>query len=178
MPVIAMRDVTTSLPGLADSSVLMSIDGIKGSCMIPEYAGWMPLTGFEWGGARTFKRQINGLDGRTHVMSVAPQMRGVQVVRAGDFRSPELWTLMLSTNKKLVQFVWLRTSSGGPTPYMKLDLENALISRMSEHSGGDQPEESIMFSYEEITLTVVNVGNRLSGPQDVVRYKLPQSERG
>jgi type VI protein secretion system component Hcp len=174
---IAIRDVTTSVPGLSGSTVLMSIEGIDGNCMIPEYSRWMPLSGFEWGGTRTIARQADRA-GRTHAIAVAPQMRAVQVVRASDFRSPQIWELMLSTTRKPVDFVWLRTSGDGTTAYMKLSLASTLVTRMSEHSGGDVPQEEIAFSYEAVELTVINVGNRLRGPQDVVSYRLPDAMRG
>lgn len=178
MPVIAMRDASTTMPGLAQSTVLMNIDGIQGTCPIDEYAGWMPLSGFEWGGSRTAVARGTTPNGqRLYTLAVAPQMRGVQVTRISDARTPELWTLMLSNTKKRVRFAWLRTASAGTTAYMSLTLELALITRMVDHSGGDAPEETIAFAYEELTLKVINVGNNLNGPQDVVSYKLPQATR-
>jgi type VI protein secretion system component Hcp len=157
--------------------VLMSIDGIVGSGIIPGYEGWLLLNTFDWSGTRGVTKQSDRM-GRPVAFAVAPQLHAVKVGRTGDFVTPQIWTLMLSYTRKPVEFVWLRTGIDELVPYMKLRLENALITSMGSASSFAEPDETIVFTYDEVTLSVVNVDDALRGPQDVVSYKLPQAQRG
>lgn len=156
--------------------VLMSIDGIKGAGTIPRFEGWLLLSGFTWAGKRDVLRGSRH-DGRGHMVAVTPQMSAVKVTRTGDFVTPEIWNLMLSTTKKQVDFAWLRTGGDGLIPYMTMKLNGALITSMGETSSYAEPEEMIAFTYEKVTLAMVNVGDSLKGPQDVVSYDMPQALR-
>ena len=157
-------------------AIVMSIDGIRGAAITHEHEGWLVLDSFRWGGTRGILKQSSA-SGRQIATAVAPQLKAVTVTRASDIASPEIWLLMLSSTRKLVRFSWLRTGPGGVTPYMRLELEDALITSMSETAGLAPPVETIELTYTKVTLSVINVGNALSGPQDVVSYTLPQALR-
>ncbi|WP_198372834.1 type VI secretion system tube protein Hcp [Roseomonas rosulenta] len=156
--------------------ILMSIDGINGPGVITGYEGWLLLNSFKWGGDRGIMKQAH-MSGRMASIAVAPQLRAVQVTRSADIVSPEIWLRMLSMTRKRVQFAWLRTGSDGLEAYLKLELTDALITSMGEKAGSGAPDESIELTYTKVTLSVVNVGNSLGGPQDVVSYTLPQAQR-
>jgi type VI protein secretion system component Hcp len=156
--------------------LLMSIDGIRNSSEVPGYEGWLLLTGFNWSGTReaAFDHQPSG---RRMARALAPQLRAVRVTRVSDFVTAQVWELLLTSTKKTVEFVWLRTGDNGLIPYLKLRLDKALITGMAEMAPHNAPEESISFTYEKITFTVVNIGDRLSGAQDVASYDLPLARR-
>jgi type VI protein secretion system component Hcp len=156
--------------------VLMSVDGIEGPGVIPSHAGWLLLNSFAWSGSRgTSKRADRG--GRMGVFVVAPQLKAVNVSRSADIVTPLLWQLMLTNTKKTVKFAWLRTGSDGLTPFLEIKLTKALITSMGESATLGEPSEAIALTYEEVEIRVVNVGNRLTGPQDVVSYVLSQGAR-
>jgi type VI protein secretion system component Hcp len=157
--------------------VLMEIDGIRSPGVISAYEGWMLLNTFSWGGSRgSHKPTDRGL--RVGAFVVAPQLKAVTVSRSADIMTPIIWQLMLTYTKKPVKFAWLRTGSDGLTPYLELTLSNALITSMGENASFGGPNETITWTYDEVELRVVNVGDNLSGAQDVVRYTLPQAARG
>jgi type VI protein secretion system component Hcp len=157
----------------------MSIDGIRNSSKVPGYEGWLLLTGFNWGGTRGAQEVTRspGGHGKHTPLGLTPQLRAVRVTRVSDFVTAQVWDLLLTSTKKTVDFVWLRTGDSGATPYLKLRLDKALITGMAEMAPHSAPEETISFTYEKITFTVVNIGDRLSGAQDIASYDLPQSRR-
>ena len=76
------------------------------------------------------------------------------------------------------RFEWLRTGQGTPICYFALELGGVRIARISEDSSGDHPMETIEFLYRTITLGVRDVGNALSGAQDIVTYQIPTHAGG
>ena len=154
-------------------AIMMSIDGISGSSVIAGYEGWLPLTSFDWGGARGTQQQRLG-GGRPSLPSIvaAPQLRAVKVTRTSDHTTPDIWNLMLGMTRKKVQFVWLRTGTDKLIPYMKMQLDQGLITSLAELSSSDEPQETIAFTYAKVTITIINVAENLSGPQDVVTYDM------
>lgn len=156
-------------------SIMMSIDGLRGSSAIAGYEGWLPLQAFDWGGTRVMMHGTGGDRRASSYFNAAPQLRAVKAVRISDQVTPEIWTLMLGSTRKKVEFVWLRTGTEKPVPYMTLKLEDALITSMAEVSASAEPEETITFVYSRVTVTVVNVGSNLTGAQDIVTYDLPNA---
>jgi type VI protein secretion system component Hcp len=154
----------------------MSIDGIRNSSVLPGYEGWLMLTGFNWSGTRE-AAMIHQPSGRRMASALTPQLRAVRVTRVSDFVTAQVWDLLLTSTKKTVDFVWLRTGDRGSIPYLKLRLDKALITGMAEMAPHSAPEETISFTYEKITFTVVNIGDRLNGAQDIASYDLPQGRR-
>jgi len=157
--------------------VLMSIDGIRGPGIIEGYDGWLLLNAFKWGGSRAIQKRADQR-GRMGAFVVAPQLKAVTVSREADIKSPELWQLMTSLSRKPVRFVWLRTGDGGAlVPYLEVAISNALIVAAGHNATFTQPEETIEFTYDAVEIRVVNIGNTLTGPQDVVSYSLPDATR-
>lgn len=158
--------------------VLMSVDGISGSAGIPGYEGWLLLSRLDWGGTRSVIHNMTP-QGRRVAIATAPQLKGVKVSRQSDFVSPLIWDAMVGTARKRVRFVWLRTGPDGQLePFMQIDLDGALITSMAEDSSYAEPEESITFTFQRVTITVSNVGDALAGAQDVVSYTVPTATRG
>lgn len=158
--------------------IILAIGGISGGSGIVGHEDYMVLNDFAWGGTRGTLQQRMSERRSISTLAAAPQLRAIKAVRESDHVTPHIWSLMLSMTKQPMEFVWLRTGTDEPVPYLKLLLENALITSMSEEADGGSPIESIFITYEKVTLTVVNVGNSLYGAQDLVTYDLPAARRG
>ncbi len=159
-------------------TVVMELPGIPGITKFAGYETWMLLTGLEWGGTRAIRKQA-GPSGRMGAFVLAPQLKAVTARRKADFASPQIWDRMVNLARKDVQLVWLRVAAGGEglQPYLCVTLFNALITRIADEAMSDGPQETIEFSYDKVEIRVVNVGNRLTGAQDVVSYSLPDAVR-
>lgn len=153
-------------------TILMEFPGVDGESKLKDHGGWIPLTSFSWGGRRAVRTHTGGGYGMSATYSTA-QLRDIVITRQTDSASPLLWNAMIKGSPGTVKFHWLRPGSGGdPTTYLEAEFENAIIVTIATDSGGERPTESITISYEAIEFRVVNVGNALAGPQDVVGYRL------
>ena len=152
-------------------SVLMQMPGVTGESQVAGHVGWMELTHFGWGGTRPYRSQGAGTARNTRVQGV--QLRNVTAARLCDSQTPLIWLAMINgTTLSPVKFAWLRTGSGRPEVYFAVTLTNARICSISEASSGGRPVERLEFLYSEIEFNVTDVGDALSGVQDVVSYKI------
>ncbi|WP_198377491.1 type VI secretion system tube protein Hcp [Neoroseomonas rubea] len=152
-------------------SVLMQLPGITGESEITGHSGWMELLSFGWGGTRPYRGMGAGSGRTTRVLGA--QLRNVTVARLADSQSALVWlTMIQATTLTPVKFAWLRTGSGQPVVYFAVTLIGARIASISESSGGDRPIEQIELLYQEIEFGATDVGDALSGVQDIVTYKI------
>ncbi len=135
--------------------------------------------GFAWGGTRVSRSNGRGLASRRDAdLGTATAQRDRRAGR--PMRSPRrIWTAMVGAT----EFRW--SSSNGCAPArarpsaISRSSSAACASRAStEASHGEHPIESIEFLYRTITLGVRDVGNALSGSQDIVTYQIPQHSGG
>jgi type VI secretion system Hcp family effector len=160
--------------GTGVESVLVKVQGITGESQVHEHVGWMGLAGFEWGGTRVARSTMQGSFG-TSRKSWAPQLRSVILKRVSDAQSAVFWAHLIQRRTIAdVKIDWLRTGpSGKPIAYFAVELTKVEIVRISEESSGEQPIEVIELKYEMITLGVRNVGNSLTGQNELVQYMVP-----
>ncbi len=155
--------------------LLMKFPGITGDSTVAEHVGWLALTGFSWGGARTMQRVI-GQGGKPVRVLRPPQLRSATVRRKADAVSSLIWRFMVgNTEVPLLTLEWLRTGQNVPVCYFSIEFTGARIQRIGEVSTGEHPIESIDFLYRSVTLGVRDVGNSLMGAQDIVTYSVPQN---
>ncbi len=153
-------------------SVLMQLPGITGESDIAGHEGWMELQEFRWGGTRPVLRTVRP-NGSVVYQPNAPQLRNLTVARLSDSVSGLVWLEMIALRTITpLKFEWLRTGSGTPETYFAVTLSGARITQIREVSGGDRPVEEITFLYQQIEFSVRDVGDALSGVQDVVTYKI------
>ncbi|WP_170979271.1 type VI secretion system tube protein Hcp [Roseomonas sp. HF4] len=157
--------------------LLMHMANIQGESKIEQ--GWMTAESFQWGGSRSGALQTGGTYGRSGTFA-AVQLTGLFVSRLADSTSALLWNEMVAGATALLKFKWMRTSPGSevPVPYMEAEFRNAKITRISATAGGDRPSEALEFTYSEVEFRVINIGDSLSGAQDVVSYVLPSHAQG
>lgn len=154
-------------------SILMQIEGLQAESRIADHPGWFPLTGFRWGGQRAARTHTGGTFGTASTFST-PQLRDVVVTRQADSASSGLWNHMIQGRPTPLRFHWLRAGPGGaPTTYLEAQFDEALLVSIDVDSpGSDRPVETLTFTYRSLEFRVINVGNTLSGPQDVVTFSL------
>ena len=159
-------------------ALLMNLPGILGEGKVDGHVGWLSLTGFTWGGARVTRSMAAGSHNAASRVW-APQLRPATVIRQADARSAMVWFAMITGLEfPMVKLEWLRTGQGTPVCYFAVEFRGVRIARISDISNGEHPSESIEFVYREITLGVRDVGNSLSGSQDLVNYQIPQHSGG
>lgn len=159
-------------------ALLMNLPGFAGEGTVEGHVGWLPLVGFTWGGARVSRSMAAGAH-RAATRTWAPQLRPMTVRRKADALSARIWAAMIGkTEIPMVKLEWLRTGSGSPVCYFAIEFRSLRIARLTDVSTGEHPIESIEFIYREITLGVRDVGNALSGSQDLVTYQVPQHSGG
>lgn len=152
-------------------SVLMQLPGFTGESQIAGHVGWMELLQFGWGGSRPYRGQGAGAARSNRTQGA--QLRNVTATRLSDSQTPLIWHAMISgTSLSPLKFAWLRTGSGQPEVYFAVTLTDARICSISEASSGDRPVERFEFLYTEIEFNVTDVGDALSGVQDIVTYKI------
>lgn len=154
--------------------LLMELDGILGESIIEDHIGWLPLTGFSWGGSRPVLRQTSR-SGHFVQRVTQPQLRSATVRRVADSRSALVWNLMVTkTDIPSITLEWLRTGDGEPVCYLSIEFAGVRIARMGEESGGNHATESIEFLYRTVTIGVRDIGSSLSGGQDMMTYSVPR----
>jgi type VI protein secretion system component Hcp len=154
--------------------LLMKIPGVTSEGTTHEHAGWLDLVGFNWGGTRVARTHAAGSHrGESRVW--APQLTSATARRLADAQSALIWMLMVGrTEVPKVTLHWLRTGEGMPVCYFSAEFSSVRIIRIGEDATGAQPVEVIEFSYRNVTLGVRDIGNALTGAQDIVTYDVPQ----
>lgn len=157
---------------------LMRMANITGESKIEP--GWMHVSEFEWSGKRSAALQTGGTYGRSSGFA-APQLSEVKVRREADSVSALLWQEMISGVRARLEFKWLRTGQGGggPIPFFEATFEGAkLISIQANAASAFRPTETLKFIYLSVEFRIVNVGDDLTGTQDVVSYDVPEHRMG
>ena len=159
--------------------VLMNLQPtIPGESQITGYANWHALTFFAWGGTRVMRSQSAG-SARGQAQIWTPQVRNVTVHRLADGQTAAVWTALYNrTQFPKVTIEWVRTGDGEPVSYFTVEMKSARMVSVRDNSTGSHPIEEIEFLYTDITLGTRNVGNRLTGAQDLVTYSVPKHAGG
>jgi len=153
-------------------AIVMQLPGVPGESKLSGYDKWHGLAGFNWGGSRVSRSQ-SARASRATTKTWAPQLRNLVVRRKSDGQTASLWQQMYTAREfGEIKFEWLRTGAGAPVSYFSAAFRKARIISIKALSDGAQPMEEITFLYKEITVGVTNVGDRLSGAQDIVTYSV------
>lgn len=153
--------------------IQMNLPGITGESQMANYERWHTLTSFTWGGTRVSRAQ-SARDMRASAQVWTPQLRNVVVQRVADGQTATIWNALFSAQRfPLVKFEWVRTGEGAPVSYFAIEIRTARIVSVRDTSSGSQPLEEIEFLYNEVTVGTRNVGNTLTGAQDLVTYSIP-----
>jgi len=124
-------------------AVYMDYNGITGDVEETGHPKWIELTGFRWGFGRNVSLQVgSGADREPSL----PAFDAISVNKPNDCASGKLMQEALTGKGKPVRIHWTRTSAGVAAVYLKLVLNNAIISGYDQ-GGGDRPDEKLEISY-------------------------------
>ncbi|MEI8195936.1 MAG: type VI secretion system tube protein Hcp, partial [Phycisphaerae bacterium] len=146
----ATPGATTGAATAFGNSIYMKYDGITGDVTTKGYLGDTRLTSFQWG----VSRAISNAAGADRVAS-APQVTGVTIGKVFDAASLPLLQNAFNGQSANVETDFVtRGVKGTLQTYLKLELDNTLISGYSLSSGGDRPTESLSLNFSKISFTV------------------------
>lgn len=122
---------------------------IKGQSTVDGHAGWINVESLQVGIGRSIQSQTGG-SAKREVSS--PSVSEITFSRQSDMASPELFFQAcggVSLGKCEIHL--LQVIENKPQVFMKIELEDALVSSYSVSSGGDVPSESFAVNFTKIS---------------------------
>jgi type VI secretion system secreted protein Hcp len=126
----------------------VEVEGVKGSSADADHKGWMDATnwhvgahhpgGFKHGGAgSTGKTAFTDLSFSTHLDGAWPDMH-----------------LFCSNGKTIpkVKLECVKEAGDGKIKYLKITLENCIVSSASSNTSGDRPSADYSFNFAKMTV--------------------------
>ncbi len=136
-------------PVQADVVVLCDPSGeLSGESIDPRYTGCVDITSWQWGVGRAISTGV----GAGREISL-PSFSEITVSKEVDIASLSLFENVTGSDvfPKLELYQDKCTDCGSTrTPYVRLTMEEVLISGFSESSGGQVPSESVSLNYTKI----------------------------
>lgn len=132
------------------ANIYLDYEGIKGEATAEKYKDLITVNQLSFG----VNRNITSYTGTSMDREAsATQMQEVKISKLQDKASTSL--LKEATIGKGKKAVFHFTKQGeGIEEIMKIELKDAMISSYNVNANGDRPEESIVISYTELTMTV------------------------
>lgn len=140
-------------PLLSSAAVYMDYDGktIKGSVITRDYEDCHSIDSIQWGVGRAISMEAGNLANRE---ASRPSFSEITLTRQNDVASAHFFFEAIAGSRgKKVLLHFVRTGVEQPQEYMQIELDEVLVSSLSQSSGGDRPSESITLSYSKITIT-------------------------
>ena len=122
---------------------------IKGQSTVDGHTGWINVESMQWGVGRSVASQHGG-SAKREVSS--PSISEVTFSRMTDGASPELFFQAcggVSLGKCEIHL--LQVVENKPQVYLKIELDEALVSSYSISSGGDRPTDSLALNFTKIS---------------------------
>ncbi len=122
---------------------------IKGQSTVDAHDGWINVDSMQWGVGRGVASQTGG-SAKREVSS--PSISEVTFSRMTDMASPELFFQAcggVSLGKCEIHL--LQVVENKPQVYLKIELDEALVSSYSISSGGDNPSDSFSHNFTKIS---------------------------
>lgn len=137
----------TELP----APIYMKYGTIKGEVLAEGYKDWIEIDSTQLGVGRSIGSPVGGQRdvGRPNVSEIV-------VTKVQDLSSPYLFAEATLGKPEKVEIHFLRTFVDRAQPYLKLQLDNTLLSGYSQSSGGDRPAESLSLNFTKITLEFIS----------------------
>ena len=128
---------------------------IKGDVTEGNHSNWIEVSSLQWGVGRGISSPTGASADRE---SSAPSVSEVVVTKDQDIATIGLVTAALQGDGVKVEIHFCRTNKDQMDVYLKIELENVMISGYSVSSGGDRPTESISFNFTKITVLGTQMG--------------------
>ena len=129
--------------------VLKFATEIKGQSTVDGHTGWINVESMQFGVGRSIAMQTGG--GAKREVS-SPSISEVTFSRQSDMASPELFYQAcggVSLGKCEIHL--LQVVDNKPQVFMKIELEEAIISNFSLSSGGDMPIDNFCINFSKIS---------------------------
>ena len=133
----------------AFAPIYMRYEGIDGDVTAEGYSKWIEISSTQWG----VGRGIGPPTGGSNREPSAPSISEIVVTKVQDVSSAHLFAEATVGKPKVVEIHLVTTTAERPQPYLKMTLNNTLISGYSQSSGGDRPTESLSLNFTKITLS-------------------------
>lgn len=128
--------------------ILLKLGKVKGDSAIAEHTDWITCSSFQFGVSRNIKESGGGKSRDTS----NPAFSEVIISKSTDMASADLFFLGTggkSQGKAEIHFI--QTSEGKSQVYLKITLEEAIVTSYNVSSGGDRPMESFALNFTKIT---------------------------
>ena len=133
--------------------IYMKYDTIKGDVTATGYKDWIEVDSSQWGVSRAISTPTGGGSNRE---SSAPNISEIVVTKLQDISSPYFFAEATMGEGKKVDLHFMSIEDGRLLPYLKVTLDNCMISGYSQTSGGDRPSESLSLNFTKITLVYLS----------------------
>ncbi len=142
----------------------MRFPGIPGTIHTKEHPHWIELQSAQFGTGRAIHHPT-GRGQSSQREAVTPNISEVVVTKNFDIASTRLFQESVQGTGKSVTIAFLQTEQRGLHEYLRLELENALISSYSVSGGGDTPMESMSLNFTKSKFVIKDHGpDASSGP--------------
>jgi type VI secretion system secreted protein Hcp len=152
-PTVAVRSASTGGGGDAGDPIYMKYGDIQGDVTAKGFQGAAQLTSFQWGIGRGISSPVGG--GGTREVS-PPSVSEVLVTKSFDSSSVPLIKEAFIGGPTDVETDFVNQRKDGPQTYLKVKLDDTLISGYSMSSGGDRPSESLSLNFTKISISFIN----------------------
>ncbi len=151
-PLLLMLAAAALLAGAATqarAAAYIKIGDIKGEVTAEGHEDWIEISSFQWGVTLPISSSTAG--GAT---SGKPSFSDLIITKAYDLSSPHLMHGCASGRHIPEVILELKTITGDMSyTYLKITLEDVIISSVSMSSGGDRPQESLSLNFGKATQT-------------------------
>lgn len=131
--------------GSSNANIFLNVDGIKGESTDAKHKDEIEVISYSWGVSQTAGLIFGGGAGAGKA-----KFNEFVITKKLDKSSPKLM-LTVATGKHIKRVViTLRKAGEKPLEYLKITLEDVLVSSFNESSNGELPTESLSFNYGKI----------------------------
>ena len=123
---------------------------IKGASDIQDHKNWIVVDSLQFGVGRSISSVGGGSDRETS----NPSFAEVACSKSTDIASADLYFQAIagkSLGKCEIHFLQTHGTDGKGQVYLKIELEDAIISSYSTSSGGERPSESFSINFTKIS---------------------------
>jgi type VI secretion system Hcp family effector len=147
----------------------MQVDGIEGESDDASHKKWIEINSFSQGGAQPSAGQRSTGGGAS---SAQATLNDIVITKDFDKSSPKLFDAMVRAKHiTTVKFEFVR-SADDPVVYLKVNLDDVMISSIQVSQGGDQmPQESISFNPGVIEFVYTATDHKTGKAQGDVKAK-------
>ena len=131
----------------------MRLDDIKGKVTKGGFYQWIELTSFRWGLGRSITDPTSGPG--TRLGSEQPEVSEIVVTKLLGSSSANLFNSLFGKPSPAT-IAFTKQDAGMERTYLRIDLQDVLISGYSVSGGGAQPSESLSLNFTDIKYQFTN----------------------